>query len=67
MIVKSMAQFLREVRLELSKVVWPKYDEFVGSTIIVLMLVCAFAIYLGVIDFGFSKLARYVFKLYGGY
>ena len=56
--------FLREVRAELLKVVWPKYDEFVGSTIVVLLLVCAFAIYLGGVDLGLSQLARYIFKLY---
>ncbi len=66
MAIKAM-QFLYEVRLELLKVVWPKFNEFVGSTIIVLLLVCAFAIYLGVIDFGFSKLANYILKVYGAY
>lgn len=67
MAIKNMIQFLRDVRLELSKVIWPKFDEFVGSTIVVLVLVSAFAIYLGTIDFMFSKLARYIFTLYGGY
>lgn len=67
MTVKNALQFLQEVRIELSKVVWPKYDEFVGSTIVVLLLVCAFAIYLGLVDLGFTRVAGYVFKLYGGY
>jgi len=62
-----MMQFLKGVRLELIKVVWPKFDEFIGSTIVVLVIVCAFAIYLGVVDLMFSKLARYIFTLYGGY
>jgi preprotein translocase subunit SecE len=65
--VKNIMQFLYEVRLELSKVVWPKFDEWVGSTIVVLFLVCVFAIYLGAIDLVMSKLARYIFKLYGGF
>ncbi len=62
-----MMHFLKGVRLELIKVVWPKFDEFIGSTIVVLVIVCAFAIYLGVVDLMFSKLARYIFTLYGGY
>lgn len=59
-----MMQFLHEVKVELSRVVWPKFDEWVGSTVIVLLLVCAFAIYLGAIDLGFAKLAKYLLKLY---
>jgi len=65
--MKSALQFLREVKYELSKVIWPKPDEFIGSTIVVLLLVCAFAIYLGVIDLGLSRLAKEIFKMYGGY
>jgi len=67
MAIKNMMHFLKGVRLELIKVVWPKFDEFIGSTIVVLVIVCAFAIYLGVVDLMFSKLARYIFTLYGGY
>ena len=66
MTVKSMMQFFQEVRFELSKVEWPKRNEFIGSTIVVLALVCFFALYLGLIDLGLSKLANYIFKLYGG-
>jgi len=67
MAIKNMSQFLKEVQLELSKVAWPKFDEFVGSTIVVLVLVFIFSVYLGLIDFGMSKLARLVFKYYSGY
>jgi len=65
--MKNGIQFLREVKHELSKVVWPKPDEWIGSTIVVLLLVCVFAIYLGVLDIGISRLAKYIFKMYGGY
>lgn len=67
MIVKSAIQFLREVRVELSKVDWPGFQEFSGATVVVLVLVCCFAVYLGVIDLGLSKLFKYVFTTYGGY
>lgn len=63
--VAETMQFFREVKSELSKVVWPGTDELVGSVIIVLFLVCVFAIYLGIIDFGFYQLAQYVFAWYG--
>lgn len=63
--MKDLVQFFGEVRVELGKVIWPKYDDWVGSTIIVIILVTIFAIYLGIIDFGFSKLAGLIFKSYG--
>ena len=66
MALKNMTQFVQEVRFELSKVEWPKTNEFIGSTIVVLFLVFLFSVYLGVIDLGLSKLAKYIFALYGG-
>jgi preprotein translocase subunit SecE len=67
MAFNSIVQFLQGVRSELSKVEWPSFQEFVGSTLIVLVLVLFFAIYLGIIDLGLSKLAKYIFTVYGGY
>lgn len=63
--MKDVVQFLQEVRIELSKVIWPKPDEFFGATLVVLLLVTAFAIYLGVVDFALTQLTSYIFKLYG--
>jgi len=67
MVGKEAFRFLREVRLELSKVTWPSFDEWAGSTIVVFVLVVFFGIYLSALDLGFSKLAQYVFGLYRGY
>lgn len=61
--VATVGQFLHEVRVELSKVMWPSFDEFIGSTIVVLFLVAIFAIYLGALDAIFYWLAHYVLKL----
>lgn len=46
--------FLREVYAELQKIIWPKRNELIGSTIIVCLLAIFFAVYLGVLDFGFG-------------
>lgn len=67
MTVKNMMQFLHQVKSEVSKVVWPKTDEFIGSTVIVLFLVSVFAIYLGAVDLALSKTAAYVFKHFGSF
>lgn len=66
MTVKDAVRFLHEVRIELAKVEWPKFDEWIGSTLIVLFLVSVFAVYLGAIDFGFNQLAKYVIKMFTG-
>jgi len=52
--------FVREVRQELAKVIWPTWDELVGSTVIVLIIIAAFAVYLGAIDFAFRVLSGFV-------
>jgi preprotein translocase subunit SecE len=66
-VVKDLLQFLRDVKSEISKVIWPQFDEFVGSTIVVFVVMILFAIYLGFFDLAFSRLAQYVFAWYGGY
>jgi len=65
--MKNVTQFVKEVHLELSKVTWPKFDEFVGSTIVVLLLMSFFSIYLGLVDKGLTELFRVVVRLYSGY
>ena len=59
--MKNMVQFLHEVRLELAKIEWPKFDEFVGATIISLLLVVVFAIFFGAVDRTISLIAKHIF------
>jgi preprotein translocase subunit SecE len=65
--VGEVIKFLSEVKLEFAKVVWPKTNEFVGSTVIVLVLVAIFSVYLATIDYSFTKLMNYIFSAYGVY
>ena len=62
MVIKDAINFINEVRVELSKVSWPKWDEFVGSTLVVLFIVALCAVYLGSLDFIFSSMAKYLFS-----
>ncbi len=64
--MKSVGQFLREVQAEMAKVTWPSFNQLVGSTIIVLILVVFFAVYLGAIDFVFARLAKWMYGAYSG-
>ncbi|MBM17883.1 MAG: preprotein translocase subunit SecE [Epsilonproteobacteria bacterium] len=52
--MKSLGSFLREVKIELSKVVWPRKEEFVGSVVVVLITLVMFAIFFGVINYAFQ-------------
>ncbi len=47
---KKISKFLREVKVELKKVVWPSRREVSGSTGVVIVTVIIVAIYLGILD-----------------
>ena len=51
-------QFLREVKVELKKVVWPTRKQTIGSTVVVIVLVVIISFFLGVVDIGLSTLIR---------
>ena len=53
-------RFFREVRVELKKVTWPNRKQTAGSTVVVIILVFIIATFLGLVDFGLSKLVQVV-------
>jgi preprotein translocase subunit SecE len=59
--IKSIFQFLSGVNREFSRVTWPSRSELIGSTIVVLVLVVFFSLYLGFIDFVLAQLAARIF------
>ncbi len=56
----SWIQFLREVKIELSKVAWPSRKQTIASTAIVIVFVFLIALFLGVVDVTLSSLIRLV-------
>jgi len=54
--VRTAITFLKEVRLELTKVVWPKREEVIKLTLIVFIISGIIAAYVGALDFAFTKL-----------
>ena len=48
--------FLKEVKTELSKVVWPTREEVIKLTAIVVMVSIAIALYIGGLDLTLAKL-----------
>ena len=49
------AQFLREVRGELRKVSWPRREEVVNYSIVVLVVLVLLTTAIGLLDWGFSE------------
>ena len=54
---EKIKQFLKEVKLELTKVTWTSKQELTYSTIIVIVVSIVLAIFIGIIDMVLSNLA----------
>jgi preprotein translocase subunit SecE len=54
--VKKILGYLSEVKLELTKVTWPKRDEIVRLTLIVLAISAIVGLFSGGLDYIFTKL-----------
>ena len=60
--MQQLGQFLREVKIELSRVIWPTQNELVGSLIIVILLIIVASLYVGGVDFIFYRIAQHLFQ-----
>lgn len=58
--VNTAFNFLKEVRLELSKVVWPKRYDVIKLTLIVIVISIIFGAYTGILDYVFTKLLEFL-------
>jgi preprotein translocase subunit SecE len=56
----KVKQFLKEVKTELKKVVWPTRKDTIASTSVVLILVIIIALFLGLVDLGLSRIIRLI-------
>ena len=58
--MRPVITFLSEVRSELSKVTWPKRNEIVRLTLIVFLISGAIGLYVGGLDYLFTKILTVV-------
>jgi len=49
-------QFVKDVKVEFSKVSWPSREELIQSTLVVIVVSMLVAIFVGIVDLGLSKL-----------
>jgi preprotein translocase subunit SecE len=54
--IKKAVQFIKEVRVEFTKVSWPSREELTQSTIVVVVVSLIVAAFIGVVDLGLNKL-----------
>ncbi len=52
--------YLSEVQGEFNKITWPPQPEWVNGTIAVVVVVALIASFLGVVDFGLSRMMQLV-------
>lgn len=60
--LKRIAEFFTDVKLEIKKVVFPTKKEVIGSTWVVIITVLIAAFFLGVVDIGLGKLMTIAFS-----
>ena len=55
-------EFLKEVRLEFTKVSWPTRNELRDSTIVVIVAVLLVSVFVGVVDYVLQLGVRMMFR-----
>ena len=61
--MKVISNYIRGSFEELTKVVWPTKNQAVRLTIIVMVFCILAALFLAMVDYGFSYLYNYLLKL----
>jgi preprotein translocase subunit SecE len=52
--------YVNEVQAEFNKITWPPQAEMINGTVSVLVIVTVIATFLGVVDFGLSRMMQMV-------
>jgi len=58
----KVIDFLREVKVELEKVVWPTRAQTIRLTFIVIFITVMVAFFVGIVDFGLVNLSQYLIQ-----
>ncbi len=58
--VQKVKNFFSEVKIETKKVNYPTKEELIGSTWVVIITVIIIAVFLGLIDFGLSRIIKLI-------
>jgi len=64
-VLKRIKSFMSEVKAETKRVTWPNRKEVYGTTIVVLIAVFIFAIFLYIVDIGLQQIVTSVLRYFG--
>ncbi|MFA4981366.1 MAG: preprotein translocase subunit SecE [Candidatus Omnitrophota bacterium] len=56
----KVANFFKEIKLEMLKVSWPTREELIGSTVVVLVSLAILSLFIGVCDIILSKIINVI-------
>ena len=59
-VTEKIKQFLTGSKVELKKVTWPTPKQTLASTSVVIIVVLIVSSFLGIVDFGLTKIVRLV-------
>lgn len=62
----SPGEFIRQVRSEATKVVWPTRKETGMTTVMVLIMALVLGIFFFVVDLAFSQIVKFLLSLISG-
>ena len=60
-IVEKSTRFIRDVKVELTKVSWPSRDDVRGATVVVIIVVLIISFFIGLIDLIITELGDLLF------
>ncbi len=60
-IIDKSARFIRDVKLELTKVSWPSKNDVKGATIVVIIVVLIISFFIGLIDLIITEIQNLLF------
>jgi preprotein translocase subunit SecE len=56
--IQRLVEFVKEVRVEMSKISWPTREELRESTVVVIITVALITVFIGLVDQAFNFLWR---------
>ena len=62
--IKRFLTFLREVRVEVNKVTWPKRLEVYGTTVVVIVTVFIFGFFLWAVDIVMGRVVTWLYAYF---
>jgi preprotein translocase subunit SecE len=60
-----LTEYVKDVRIEMSKVSWPSRQELQESTLVVIVMVVIVSIFIGIVDRGLSLAFEALIRMLG--